>query len=167
MSAEIVTPPPVLNVDTDVVRAELERVRNTNGGDLKPVDVVAAARSEESPLHAMFEWDDSVAAESFRVAQARRLIQIVLVRAAPLVDGPRTVRVYLSPPEYRAQGRGYVPVEEVKANSNWRAQMLRQAIVDIERAATSRQYQAFDELDALRREVANLCERWRYKLDVA
>lgn len=42
-------------------------------------DVVDAARSELSPIHEIFEWDDTVAAENYRVWQARKLIATVKV----------------------------------------------------------------------------------------
>lgn len=50
------------------------------GGRLLPADVVAAARSTKSAMHRWFEWDDGVAAERYRLEQARELI-----RAVPLV----------------------------------------------------------------------------------
>ena len=36
--------------------------------------MVDEARSESSPLHNVFEWDDSVASEKFRMIQARVLM---------------------------------------------------------------------------------------------
>jgi hypothetical protein len=46
-------------------------------GLLQPFDVVEAARDPGSPLHDSFEWNDSVAAERYRLEQARRLIRTV------------------------------------------------------------------------------------------
>lgn len=52
--------------------------------------VVEAARPEDSPIHAQFEWDDSAAAEQFRIAQARRLVRSIEVVT---VAGPVTERI--------------------------------------------------------------------------
>jgi hypothetical protein len=60
---------------TEQTVAALEEVRLSHDGKLRPPDVVNAARPEESPLHSHFEWDDSEAAEEYRLYQARYLIR--------------------------------------------------------------------------------------------
>lgn len=42
-------------------------------------DLVDASRPEDAPLHSMFEWNDAVAAELYRVDQARCIIRHVFV----------------------------------------------------------------------------------------
>ena len=64
----------------EIMALELERriltkLARKNGGLLKVDDVLQEAKDESSPLHTHFEWDDSVAAEAHRKAQARALIQ--------------------------------------------------------------------------------------------
>lgn len=49
-------------------------------GRLTPAAVVDVARPEASALHGCFEWRDDVAAEQFRLHQARALIRVVMVR---------------------------------------------------------------------------------------
>lgn len=44
-----------------------------------PHDIVALARPETSLIHKYFEWDDSKAAEQYRIQQARRLITCLFV----------------------------------------------------------------------------------------
>lgn len=64
-----------------VIGAELEKL----GQSVTPLAVVVAATPTKSPLHDQFEWDDSVAAQSYRVFQARQLInhlQVVVVQAS-------------------------------------------------------------------------------------
>lgn len=41
---------------------------------LTPEDLLEEARPEESPIHNCFEWNDSIAAEQFRLQQARSMI---------------------------------------------------------------------------------------------
>ena len=55
------------------ITEELKKIASANDGKLYPRAVVDAARPAGSPLHGSFEWDDSVAAESYRIEQARKL----------------------------------------------------------------------------------------------
>ena len=44
--------------------------------------LVDVSRDESAPLHAEFEWDDSVAGEKYREEQARKIIQhLIIVRS--------------------------------------------------------------------------------------
>jgi len=50
-------------------------------GNLTPERVVDDARPEDSPTHRFFEWNDAVAAERYRIGQARHyLTNIYVVR---------------------------------------------------------------------------------------
>lgn len=52
-------------------------------GDRKvtPEEVLEQARNDEnSELHKCFEWDDSVAAEKYRLTQARQVIQFLVIK---------------------------------------------------------------------------------------
>jgi hypothetical protein len=55
-------------------RKALENCADRNG-NIDPKDVVNAARSKKNPLHDSFEWDDSVAAEAYRITQAKDLLK--------------------------------------------------------------------------------------------
>lgn len=48
-------------------------------GQFTPQQVVDAARPKNSPLHEYFEWNDSAAAELYRLNQARKIIQCLVV----------------------------------------------------------------------------------------
>lgn len=52
------------------------------GEEITPKHLVDAARSAKSPGHKLFEWDDSVAGEAYRLQQATghlRMVQIEIV----------------------------------------------------------------------------------------
>jgi len=57
---------------------ELRRLENRRG-QLRPGDVVRAARSRTSPLHTYFEWDDGKAATAWRLEQAKTIIRKVVL----------------------------------------------------------------------------------------
>ena len=48
-------------------------------GDLSAKALLDANRPEDAPLHNEFEWDDSVAAEQYRLSQARHIINCLVV----------------------------------------------------------------------------------------
>jgi len=65
-------------------------------GDVSPETLVDSARHSESPIHHLFEWDDTVAGERYRLEQARLYIARIEYVPAPereplLVEMP-TVR---------------------------------------------------------------------------
>lgn len=55
------------------------RLCESLGVEMTPRDVLDAARPEESPIHHLFEWDDTEAAEKYRLAQARNIVNHILV----------------------------------------------------------------------------------------
>jgi len=83
-------------------------------GVLSPAAVVEAARSTRSPLHALFEWDDRVAAEERRLDQARGVIRSVEYQFTiqkVVVSAPR----YVHNPD-AGNGQGYSDLSEIKSN---------------------------------------------------
>jgi hypothetical protein len=66
-------------VDADVALIELERIRIEYGGKLKPVNILKESEPKEAVLHPMFEWRNSVAANEYRLWQARELARSVRV----------------------------------------------------------------------------------------
>lgn len=85
--------------DPKAVGAHLEMLRQQCKGELTPRDVLDDARHDNSPLHGFFEWDDSAAAEQYRLQQARHLIRAVVAIYVD-EDKPATrVRAYVHVPE--------------------------------------------------------------------
>jgi hypothetical protein len=72
----------------------LEAMGGHNSGEITPQEVVAAARSAEHPLHPVFEWDDTVAAEGYRKSQARDLLRSV-VAVIPERPAARPTRAFV------------------------------------------------------------------------
>ena len=99
-------------------------------GALTPENVVAAARPTTSPLHERFEWDDTVAAEKYRVSQAAKLIRSV--RLTYDTDGKgqeQTVRAFLAVPGTHpdsAHRAAYQPSDKVLADPLTTALLLRE-----------------------------------------
>lgn len=63
------------NVDAGKVYKEIQSI----GDNVTPKDVLKKAKSSKTELHKCFEWDDSVAAEKFRVHQASNVLRSIIV----------------------------------------------------------------------------------------
>jgi hypothetical protein len=57
---------------------ELQRIQNIYGS-ITPEILVNEAKKRKSPLHPIFEWDDTKAAENYRLQQARILLNNIQV----------------------------------------------------------------------------------------
>ena len=66
-------------VDAQTAGNEISRLRTENEGFFSPAVVVEASRPENAALHDVFEWNDALAAESFRLDQARYVIRSIVV----------------------------------------------------------------------------------------
>lgn len=140
----------VFPVDAQSAGKELERI--TKKYDvLQPSLVVAESRDASAVLHPCFEWDDRRAAEQFRGHQAQKLIQnLVVVQMRPDIDPlleQKPIRAFINLTETDQQQRGYLPVETVLLNTDYRRQMLEAARRDA--AAFCEKYAMLAELSEL------------------
>lgn len=82
--------------DIGKVMEELDSI-NESFGEINAKNIVACAKNKNSVLHGYFEWNDGVAAEKYRIAQARNLlnnIQVVVLSDGKekLIKAYETVR---------------------------------------------------------------------------
>lgn len=114
------------------IREELKRLAKENDGILTAEAVVASAAVPESPLHGSFTWDDTEAANQYRLWQARQLIRVCveIIPTAPNV-GPVEVFVSLSGDRKEAGG-GYRMMSHVLSDKDMRATMLKDAVEEME-----------------------------------
>lgn len=86
-----------------------------NDGPLSPERVLDYARPQDSALHGCFEWDDSAAAEGFRLVQAGALIRRIKIDVVVQSRNPTRVklRAFVSQPSLRGESGGsYVSIEK-------------------------------------------------------
>jgi len=65
-------------VNPDDAIQEIERIENVYG-KITAETILKAASNEKSPLHELFQWDDTLAAQKYRLSQARTLINNIEV----------------------------------------------------------------------------------------
>lgn len=108
------------------LRDQLQSIYNSHG-QLTPRLVVDLARDPEHELHSRFEWDDSIAAEKFRVEQARDLIRKVRVvyKQGDENNPPQTIRAYHSLPD--GDGHAYRSTDEIVQDPLLSKMLLAQA----------------------------------------
>lgn len=151
-----------LTGDAQAVGEELERIKTAHGGVTARL-VVETAAAKASVLHTYFEWDDSRAADAYRLDQAGHLIRCVAVTidedAAPAQPSKVAVSegADTGQPALRAsQVRAFVPVStpkgervylsttEALGDPEYRRQVLTQAHHDL--GALVRKYRELKEL---------------------
>ncbi len=111
-------------VPAEVAGAELDRIRQQNG-ELRPDQVVAAARDRRSPLHHHFTWDPSKAAQKCRLIEARNLIRAIEVYAVH-IDGRQSPPV-IAFVHIGGQEQGYQSSEVVQSDDAMYAAALADA----------------------------------------
>lgn len=135
------------------IAAELKALERR--GHVDPKRVVDWARiNRGSALHSCFEWDDSAAAERYRLWQARELI----VRVHVIYPDGKPRQIYVSPIITRGRG-GYMRLADVLSDSGRRAEFLRQALEELERVCEK--YNDLRELAGVRAAVRLVKARTR------
>jgi len=120
----------------------LAQIAEAGKGHLLPKAVVNAARNDRSPLHRFFEWDQEVAAEAYRLDQARTLI-----RSIKIVDDDRDEP---APAFISIAGKGgtsYRSLSDVLSNSDLQLAALQSAERDLR--SFEKRYQAMAEICAI------------------
>jgi hypothetical protein len=145
-----------LTGDPDKVAKHLESIANKHGGDIQPPQVVSDARHKRSPLHRYFEWDDGAAAEQFRLAQARHLINSIQVL---VVDDGEPIRAFhnvnLSTVDTEDElARGYVTLDRAANEELLRLQIVRRLYSQAKSFA--REARAFEEFAGVVRALEEL-----------
>lgn len=130
----------------DALISELQRIHDRDGM-LVPDAVVNEAADPASPLHEQFTWDDSEAADKWRLTEARTLIRKAKIKIVKDPDTIVNVRAYVSV-NHDGQ-RGYMRTEQ--ALEVHKDQVFEQAIRDV--AALRRRYQSLVEFDEVLRAV--------------
>lgn len=109
------------------------RAIHSRDGVLTCEAVLEAARPKNSPLHNYFTWDDSRAAERYRLIEAGRLIATVKIEYAPKKAAQVVYTPAFIPTGTSSEGRRqYYPVEEVTKNDFLREKALADARNEME-----------------------------------
>ena len=113
--------------DPQKIGEALAVIAQKGGGHLLPAAIVEAARERRSVLHRHFEWDDAVAAQSYRLDQARSLVRAIHCENTDAENG--MARAFLSIKD--KGGTSYRSIDEVLASHDLQQKVLAQAERDL------------------------------------
>ncbi len=131
-----------IRIDPQKAGAELALIEKETKASLTPEAVLERARTSNSSLHDHFEWDDSVAAEQHRLAQASELIRSIVVDVSRSNLSVKHVRAFVS---VQQDGeRSYVSTARAMSDADLRKQVVRQAWDDFQ--ALRRRHEGLSEL---------------------
>lgn len=117
-------------IPAQVAGERLETIRKNNGGDLRAADIVKDASSLKSPLHSLFDWDDTEAACKWRLRQAevlRRAVTVVIIRSSKPTSRP--VRAFVS--VKKGDGNVFTSTTTAMRNQGQRAQIVNRAMKEL------------------------------------
>jgi len=120
---------------------ELRRIERDHGGTIYPTDVVAFARNPKTALHSAFLWNDTAAAEQYRLEQARRLLRVI-VEHTPHTAEP--IRAFVALKSERYVDGGYRHMPTLMRSEEGRAAVLETALWELD--AFRQKYRAIKEL---------------------
>lgn len=128
-----------------IIITELKRIAAAHNGKLMPADVVESARPKSSPLHSRFEWDNTEAAERYRLWQARQLISVT-VEYLGSGEQASLEKVFVSLTTDRDRG-GYRSLVTVMSDQQHRERLLEDALDEMRRF--HKKYKELNELAAV------------------
>jgi hypothetical protein len=112
-----------INGDPQVFGDHIESLRIKRGGTLTAEDVLSDAKRARSPLHDHFEWNDSAAAEQYRLVQAREILRAIVVVYEEAECNP--VRAFVT--VNADAGTQFTSIEHAMSESDLRMQVLQRA----------------------------------------
>ena len=116
------------------------------------------SRPEDSPTHGIFEWDDAIAAEKYRLGIASCVIRSIDVTRVQVEDETSEVSIVEAKEESQTYKRAYVnvnksagfqpakfvPIDQAMSNADMRKQVLQNALDELN--AYKRKYFMLSEL---------------------
>ena len=117
-------------------------------GEITRESVLEKARNTDTELHKCFEWDDSIAAEKYRLVQAGEVIRFLVIEEDEKPDDRPEIRVF----HITERGEGYKPIQYIVKHENEYERLLANAWAELR--AFKAKYACLEEL----REILDLID---------
>ena len=135
----------IIKADANKVANEMYAIGQANGNDeFTPQELVNYARNNpSSELHKCFEWNDAVAAEKYRISQARDVIRFLRINV-PTEEGnseKTNIRLFVST---NNNDNNYKATEIVFQNKSEYDKLLAEAMSELQ--AFKNKYKGIKEL---------------------
>ena len=126
----------------NLFRGDAQKVYEEIGEDrVTPEQIVEKAKDESTELHKCFEWDNDIAAEKYRIVQAREILRSLVV--TPVTDDDTPVRVY----QISSTVSEYQPTKMFLEQPDEYTELLKRAKAELE--AFKRRYHQLTELEEI------------------
>lgn len=102
-------------IDPDMALEEIQKAE-TIYGKITAETVLKIAENNESPIHELFEWDDSTAAFNYRLAQARTIINNLEITVISSNNSEIIVPVFEITKDESVPGRKYKHIDVLTAD---------------------------------------------------
>lgn len=151
----------LINIDAQTAGEHIEKLKEKTSGKITADDVVTDARKISSPIHSAFEWDDSEAAEKYRLDQARYLLRsLILVEYKKEEKEPIKVRAFVNIRETKADDEVqsfYVSTYDAMRDPPSKAQVLSRALKELKEWRD--RYNRFTEFALLIEQIDSIIEK--------
>lgn len=117
-------------VSANVVGKIIEKIEQENGSCTASA-LLDEARSEDSALHCLFEWNDTVAAEKYRHTQATQIITALVVTYEEDTDSPKTVRAFANVTDDNSKTGNFVTIARALSEKDSRNIVLQRALAEL------------------------------------
>lgn len=129
-------------------KVDPQKVGEEIGNAPTPESVLEKAKDPNTELHGCFEWDDTKAANKYRLIQARQIIQFLVIKGTEKTDTPQ--RAF----EITRETSVYAPVQLIVRNEDEYSALLAKAKAQLKQFAD--RYRRLSELEAVIEEIDNL-----------
>ena len=121
-------------------KADAQKVAEEIGfGKFTPMEVLEKAKDETTELHKCFEWNDSIAAEKYRLEQAKNIIRMLVYKKENKEQ--QVVRYYAKTETKHV----YQPTKQFLGQEDEYQGLLRRALAELE--AFKNKYHTLTELE--------------------
>lgn len=142
--------------DPQAIGEALEAIKEAEGGRLATASVVRHARSNKSPLHGCFEWNNGKAASAYRKMQARNMIASLVIHVETQEKQVESAFVNVVLKSEKGADQFYTTEHEAMSDDRMRAYVLEQA--KREAARYRDKYKHLRELSRVVQEITALLE---------
>lgn len=139
----------IFRADAQKCAEEITEICN-DIGSATPQQILEKARDESTELHKCFTWDDTIAAEKYRLAQARQVVcklKIEIIEQEK--QEPTPIRFF-----YKTDKSGYKPTSFIVKHVDEYQFLLERALRELE--AFKQKYKNIAELEAVFEAIDNI-----------
>lgn len=144
-------------VSAETVGIALEQIEEKEG-HVTSKGFLEYSRPEDSPTHSMFEWDDSVAAEKYRLNQSAKIINQLEVKIVCEQSGEdSSIKAFVNvEPKKPLAVAAWVNVEKARGDEDMWQNVLKNALGELR--AFKNKYARFEAFSGVFREIEKLEE---------